>query len=109
VEEDDTGSNVPRSATKDTDASGRGRELQGDDTPSSVDWSESLSPYRFAVRFFRGHTSIFFLTPPPYSTDAEFMEEKFEQISLVSRLGSIREEEIASKAASNRRLDPYTP
>jgi hypothetical protein len=41
------------------------------------------------------------------STDAEFMEEKFEQISLISRLGSIREEEIASKAASNRRLDPY--
>ena len=37
VEEDDTGCNVPRSATKDTDASGRGRELQGDDTPSSVD------------------------------------------------------------------------
>jgi hypothetical protein len=37
------------------------------------------------------------------------MEEKFEQISLISRLGSIREDEIASKAASNRRLDPCAP
>jgi hypothetical protein len=34
------------------------------------------------------------------------MEEKFEQISLISRLSSIREEEVASKVTS-RRPDPY--
>jgi hypothetical protein len=33
------------------------------------------------------------------------MEEKFEQISLISRLSSIREEEVASKVTS-RRPDP---
>ncbi len=48
LEEDGCG-NVPPSASK--EASVAARESLGDDTPSSVGWSESLSPYRFLVLF----------------------------------------------------------
>ena len=105
-EDDVTSSgNVPLSAVKASQASRA--ETLGDDTPSSAGFCESLSPYRFVC-----NCRVRVVLPPPVypyfpfrSTDAEFMEEKFEQISLISRLSSIREEEVASKVTS-RRPDP---
>ena len=50
LEEENGCGNVPPSASKEANSAGR-PELLGDDTPSSVGWSESLSPYRFSVLF----------------------------------------------------------
>jgi hypothetical protein len=47
-EKEANGGNVPESASKPPGLGGK-TEVPGDDTPSSVGWSESLSPYRLSL------------------------------------------------------------